>query len=86
MTQDIVIASPGLTGMKICPRREQINRYNWSAIFTAACYYSDFVWDNDVDTYDRSGWLLENYGVDHRAESIDIVDESKYMLLLLRFA
>ena len=61
-------------------------KISWDAIFRAADYYNKNIWHYDPTHDKRYEWMLENWGVDHRTQHIKIVDEAKYMMMLLRFA
>lgn len=57
---------------------------NWLAIDHVRDYYMQQ--HNSWNTKHYQEWLLETWGVNHGTTSIEVVDESKYMLFLLRFA
>lgn len=58
---------------------------NWNAVFTATRYYTENIWEYD-DPNGCYEWMRDTWGVDHGTQHIRIVDEQKYMMLLLRFA
>lgn len=64
---------------------DQINSINWTAVFAAVKYYNDNLWDYDATHYRRYEWMLENWGIEHGNEHLKIVDEAKYMMMILRF-
>ena len=67
------------------------NDVNWDAMMRARFHYMH---ENNIhpgrlhepwmEGYQI--WLHEEWGIDHYATRIDIVDEKKYSLFLLRFA
>lgn len=60
----------------------------WDAVFRAYSYYNDnFKHDNQAEIFEhRQKWLIDNYGIDHATDHITIVDQAKYMMLLLKFS
>jgi len=59
---------------------------NWDAVFTAARYYNENLWDFDFTHDRRYEWMRDTWGIDHGTQWIKIIDEKKYMMMLLRFA
>jgi hypothetical protein len=59
---------------------------NWDAVFTATRYYNENHWDFDPTHDRRYEWMRDTWGIDHGTQWIKIVDEQKYMMMLLRFA
>lgn len=55
---------------------------HWDAVFRAAKYHNNII---DPTKQGLQAWMLDTWGVEHLSESIRIVDEQKYMLLLLRW-
>ena len=65
---------------------------NWDAVFKCMKEYRQQYpgklkghdYEHDHEHYNK--WMRENWGVDHVTDFIQVVDEQKYMMLLLRFA
>jgi hypothetical protein len=61
---------------------------NWDAIFNARKYYRNNICnvdDNDINDTRLYNWMVDNWGVDHGSQHIRIIDENKYLMLLLKF-
>ena len=58
---------------------------SWEAVARVADHYrSEFGPQSSPEHY--QDWLLHTWGIDHRRNYINVVDEQKYTMFLLRFA
>ena len=70
-------------------------RINWRAIENAQCWFREEFKEELAQEREKYGvgcssdtwckWILENGGLKHEALSIEVVDEQKYLLFLLKF-
>lgn len=69
--------------MKIETTWKDLNRFPWQAIFACATEYKRTNPDHNDCRY--NDYMKATWGIDHSTEHIEIVDEQKYMMFLLRW-
>lgn len=73
--------------MKIETTWADLNQIPWDAVFRAAQYYRDNLWEYKTSMHDGCyEWMRDTWGIDHGSEHIRIVDQQKYVMFLLRWA